>query len=130
MAFFGQTAKAIDGIGQEVGRHVGGAAFEARKHLDNVGHEVGRQVGEAAPKALQKLDQVGQEVGKKVSGAAARTGGWIVKHPGETASIVGCVVAAPLAIAITPLVLGAIGFTSAGVAAGMPPFRTSFYTPC
>lgn len=43
---------------------------------------------------------------------------WVVAHPVETAGIVSCVVAAPVAIAIVPRTLNVAGFTAAGIAAG------------
>lgn len=69
-------------------------------------------------RAWRSLDKFGQEAGKAISGTAVQTGGWIAKHPGQTAGIVSSIIAAPIAIAITPLALGVAGFTSAGIAAG------------
>lgn len=68
--------------------------------------------------ARRAVDAFGQEASKVIGGAAVHTGHWIAKHPGGTVGIVGSFVAAPIAIAVTPLVLGVAGFTSAGVAAG------------
>jgi hypothetical protein len=60
----------------------------------------------------------GQKAGRNIGTAAIVSKDWVVDHPGQTAGIVSCVAAAPLAIAAAPLALGAAGFSSAGVVAG------------
>jgi hypothetical protein len=64
------------------------------------------------------MDAFGQEAGKHTSLAAERTKQWVEKHPGETAGIVACVVAAPIGIGAAYAVLNMVGFTATGVAAG------------
>jgi hypothetical protein len=118
MAFFGHVWTALDGLGQEAGKHVGGAAVNTWKALDGFGQEAGKHVGGTAAVTWQALDGFGQEAGKNVHNAAVNTKDWVVKHPGETAAIAGCVVAPIVAVAAVPAVLGAIGFGSGGVIAG------------
>jgi hypothetical protein len=43
---------------------------------------------------------------------------WILRHPREFVILLACIAAGPIAIAITPEVLGLTGFTSLGIAAG------------
>lgn len=57
----------------------------------------------------------GQQASNTVAAAAVTSKDWVAKNPGHT---VGCVAAAPVAIALAPLALGAAGFTASGVAAG------------
>lgn len=60
----------------------------------------------------------GQNATNAIGSAAITSKDWAVKHPGQTAGMVGCVAAAPVAIAVTPLVMGAVGFSASGVVAG------------
>ncbi|PVH93421.1 hypothetical protein DM02DRAFT_733140 [Periconia macrospinosa] len=98
-----------------MGKSIGPAAGEAWKHVNSFGKEFHKQVSEATPGALQKLGEVGQEARKRLGNAAVHTGNWVVQNPGKTAVVV---VAAPVAIALTPTALSAAGFTSTGVSAG------------
>lgn len=118
MAFLGEVIKALDNFGQQAGTHIGGAAIEAWRHADAFGQEAGKHIGGAAVETWKHLDSFGQEAGNNIGHAVGHSKDWVVGHPGETAGIIGCVVAAPITIAMTPLALGAAGFTSAGVAAG------------
>ena len=43
---------------------------------------------------------------------------WILEHPKEAAELLACLTSAPAAVILTPIVLGLIGFTPLGVAAG------------
>ncbi|KAF1978145.1 hypothetical protein BU23DRAFT_525848 [Bimuria novae-zelandiae CBS 107.79] len=141
MALFGQVWDALDSFGQEAGKHIGGVAADTWKHLDGFGQEASKHIGDATVEAWKHLDGFGQEeagksigcavgqtrkhfdvftqeAGKNSAGAAEHAWNWIAEHPRETFTIVSSVFAAPVAIAVTPLVLGAVGFTSGGVAAG------------
>lgn len=71
-----------------------------------------------AAKAWKYVSNFSQEAGKSIGNAAGNTKDWVVKHPGQTVGMVGCVAAAPVAIAVAPLALGAVGFGSGGVVAG------------
>jgi ElaB/YqjD/DUF883 family membrane-anchored ribosome-binding protein len=151
MSFFNDAWKAVDGFGQEAGKHIGGAANEAGKHLDAFGQEAGKHIGGAANETFKQLDAFGQdaaqkigpalgeawkhveafgqEAGKQISVAAEHTKQWVEEHPGETAGIIACVVAAPVGIAAAYATLHMVGFTTAGVAAGMfPHLSIGYYT--
>ncbi|KAF1831573.1 hypothetical protein BDW02DRAFT_571907 [Decorospora gaudefroyi] len=137
MGFFDDAWKAMDGFGQEAAKQVGPVAGEAWKHLDAFGQEAGKAMGPAAAETWKHLDAFGQEAGKAIGPAAAetwkhmdkfghehvgpaalRTKEWIKEHPGETAGIVACVVAAPVAIGVAGKVLRVAGFARSGVVAG------------
>jgi hypothetical protein len=155
MDFFHNTWKALDGVGQEAGKHIGVAADETSKHLDafekdvgpkiepalgeawkhvdSLGQEAGKHIGGAAHETFRHLDEFGKEVGPKIGPAMEdvwkrmgafgqeaekQTKKWVEKHPGETAGMIACVVAAPLGIAAAHGVLHMVGFTATGVAAG------------
>jgi hypothetical protein len=118
MTLFGHALQALDGLGQQAGKHIGGAAAQTWKHMDALGKATGAHAGQT----WKHLDTFGQKAGQNIGNAAVNTKDWVVTHPGESASIVGCVVAAPLAIAAAPLALGAAGFSSAGIAAGISCF--------
>jgi ElaB/YqjD/DUF883 family membrane-anchored ribosome-binding protein len=118
MSFFHNAWKALDGFGQEAGKRVGSAAHQTFKHLDAFGQDAGRKIGPALGEAWKHMDAFGQEAGKHTSLAAERTKQWVEKHPGETAGIVACVVAAPIGIGAAYAVLNMVGFTATGVAAG------------
>lgn len=98
--------------------HVGRAAFKTGRALDTFGQEAGKRIGPAAVETWKHLDAFGQEAGKNIGNATRPAKDWVSKHPTETARIVGCIVAAPVAIAVAPLALGCVGFTAGGVAAG------------
>ena len=126
MGFFDDAWRAMDGFGQEAAKQIGPAAAEAWKHADKFGQE---QLGPAAAETWKNLDAFGQEAGKHISPAVAETwkhldefgqnaGDWVREHPGETAGIVACVFAAPVAIGAANVGLKIAGFTAAGVAAG------------
>lgn len=100
MAVFARAWGALDAVGQQASRII------SEKAGPTVGH---------APVALSACCQ---ETGKAVGGAAVQTSEWVKKHRGQTAGIVGCVIATPVAIAVTSLVLGAAGFGAAGIVAG------------
>ncbi|KAF7570854.1 hypothetical protein A1F94_005830 [Pyrenophora tritici-repentis] len=117
----GETWKHLDAFGQEAGKHVGPAVGEAWKHMDAFGHEVGKHVGGAAHEAWKNADAFGHEAGKHVGTAAVRGKKWVEEHPKETVGVVGCVLAAPVGIAVARGMLGMAGFTATGVAAGMLP---------
>ena len=119
----------LDAFGQEAAKHIGGAAEEAGKQIDDTvketyehveafGHDAAEQIGPALEEAWKHVDAFGQEAGKQIGIAAEHTKQWVEEHPGETAGIIACVVAAPLGIAAAHGVLHMVGFTAAGVAAG------------
>lgn len=143
----GETWKHLDAFGQEAGKHVGPAVGEAWKHVDAFGHGVGKHIGGAAHEAWKNADAFGQEAsrnvgpvlgeawkhvgafgheaGKRIGTAAVRGKEWVGEHPKETVGVVGCVLAAPIGVAVAGGVLGLAGFTATGIAAGMlPPFLT------
>jgi hypothetical protein len=62
--------------------------------------------------------QLSQQAGKHIGKAAITSKDWVVDHPGQTAGMVSCVAAAPLAMMAAPVVLGAAGFSASGVVAG------------
>ncbi|KAF3052179.1 hypothetical protein E8E11_006864 [Didymella keratinophila] len=97
----GEAVIRADAVGQEAGKHIGGAAVEAWKHANSIGHEAAKTIGPGVGEAIKGADAFSQE-----------------KHPGEIAGIAACVVTTPVAIAVTGQVLGAAGFTAQCVAAG------------
>jgi hypothetical protein len=149
MGFFDNAWKAMDGFAQEATKHIGPAAAEVWKqadkfgqeqlapaaaetwkHLDAFGQEAGKKIGPVAGEAWKRADEFGQEAGKQIGPAAVETwkhmdkfgqdaGEWVREHPGETAGIVACVVAAPVAIGVANVGLKVAGFTAAGVATGL-----------
>lgn len=141
MGFFDDAWKALDGFGQEAGKHIGPVVGEAWKHMDEFGQNAGREIGPAAGEVWKALDGFGQEAGRHIGPAmgeawkhmdefgqnagreigpiARKAKDWIVEHPGETAGLVACVAAAPIVIAVTSQVLTGVGFTRAGIAAGV-----------
>jgi hypothetical protein len=66
-----------------------------------------------------------QQAGKHIGKAAITSKDWVADHPGQTAGMVGCVAAAPVAIIAAPLALTAAGFSASGIVAGnLQPFPT------
>ena len=114
----GDAWKHMDAFGQEAGKHVGGAAHGTFIQLDAFGQDVGPKIGPALEEAWKQADAFGQEAGKYASLAAQHTKQWIKEHPGETAGMIACVVAAPLGIGAAHSVLRMVGFTVKGIAAG------------
>jgi hypothetical protein len=121
MVFLARALNALEAFGQEAGKHINGAAVGTWKQMDAFGQATGASAGLAAARTWKHLDTFGQEAGKNIGNAAVNTKDWVVTHPGQTAGMVGCVVAAPLAIAAAPLALGAAGFSAGGIAAGKYP---------
>jgi ElaB/YqjD/DUF883 family membrane-anchored ribosome-binding protein len=101
MGFFNDAIQKLDGFNQEVSKRAINAVAEANKHI-------GKRVGDVV------------EAAKKFEWEATANGAksWIEKHPGQVAGITAAIVAPPLAIAAVPAMLGGLGFTAAGVAAG------------
>jgi ElaB/YqjD/DUF883 family membrane-anchored ribosome-binding protein len=116
-----EAGKNLDAFGQEAGKQIGGAANETFKQLDEFGQDAAQKVGPALEEAWRHVEAFGQEAGKQISIAAEHTKQWIEEHPGETAGIIACVVAAPVGIVAAHATLHMVGFTAAGVAAGMFP---------
>jgi hypothetical protein len=119
----------LENFGEEAGKHVGATADNVWKALLGAGDQIGKHAGPAAEDAWKKLDVLGQEAGKRIGGVvedakklewerAAGAKSWMENHPKQVAGIAAALVAPPLAIAAVPVVLGGLGFTAAGVAAG------------
>ena len=130
-----ETWKHLDAFGQEAGKRIGPAAAETWKNLDAFGQEAGKQVGSAGVEGWKRADAFGQEAGKHVGPAVGCAAGWVRKHPGTSTGIVGCAVAAPIAIGVTTVGLGIAGFTATGVTAGtcpllLCPFRPRVLSHC
>ncbi|KAF1929417.1 uncharacterized protein M421DRAFT_60806, partial [Didymella exigua CBS 183.55] len=68
--------------------------------------------------AWKTADHVGHEAANTVRHNVGEALEWANEHPGETAGIVACVVAIPVAIAATGPILGAAGFTGQGIDTG------------
>jgi hypothetical protein len=139
------TFQSLENFGEEAGKHVGATADDVWKALLGAGNEIGKYAGPTAEEVWKKLDVLGQEAGKHIGGvvddakkfewdAAADMKSWIKKNPGHTAAdfkswieahpkqaagILAGILAPPLAIAAVPVMLGGLGFTAGGVAAGM-----------
>jgi hypothetical protein len=113
-----EAVNRADASGQEAGKHIRGAAVEAWKHANSDGHEAAKTVGPAVCEAIKDADAFSQEAGKHVGPAIRGTAEWIKEHPGETAGIVACVVATPVAIVMAGQGLSATGFIAKGIAAG------------
>lgn len=142
MAFF-NALNGIDKLGLTVGQTIGPQVVGAVEAINKFRQDVGPQVV-GAINAMEKFGQetgpqfvgavhhfgrgIGQTIGPHVDSAIVKGKDWITKHPGETVAVVGCVAAAPVAIALTPLALGAAGFTAGGVAAGMFTFTPHLST--
>jgi hypothetical protein len=139
------TFQSLENFGEEAGKHVGITADDVWKALLGAGNEIGKHAESTAEDVWKKLDVLGQEAGKHIGGvvedakkfewdAAADVKSWIKKNPGHTAAdfkswveahpkqaagILAGILAPPLAIAAVPVMLGGLGFTAGGVAAGM-----------
>ena len=116
-----EAGKSLDEFRQEAGKQIGDVAKETYGHAEAFGHDAAEQIGPALEEAWKHVDAFGQEAGKQIGIAAGHTKQWIEEHPGETAGIIACVVAAPLSIAAAHGALHMVGFTAAGVAAGKFP---------
>ena len=92
-----------------------GASLKAHVKFHNVILSVSRTIWFAQPSASLP-DAFGQEAGKHVGIAAEHTKQWNEEHPGETAGMIACVVAAPLGIGVAHGVLRMVGFTAKGIA--------------
>jgi len=119
---FGQEAgRQIGHVTNEAGEKIGTAAKETYEHVEAFGQDAAEQIRPALEEAWKDADAFGQEAGKQIGIAAEHTKQWIEEHPGETAGIIACVLAAPLGIAAAHGALHMVGFTAAGVAAGKFP---------
>jgi hypothetical protein len=53
-----------------------------------------------------------------IPGSSEKLKRWIMEHPQESTTLVACLAAGPTAVAITPAVLGLLGFGPLGIVAG------------
>jgi hypothetical protein len=100
--------------------------------LSQFGEDVGKQVKATASEAWDALlggygavSAIAQDNGYKfefkeedLEGMAEKLKRWIREHPKEAATLLACLASAPIAITLTPTILGLIGFTPIGPAAG------------
>ncbi|KAJ4381212.1 hypothetical protein N0V86_003561 [Didymella sp. IMI 355093] len=100
--------------------------------LSQFGEDIGKQVGATASEAWDALlggygavSAIAQENGykfeskeKDLEGMAQKLKRWIQEHPKEAATLLACLASALIAITLTPTMLGLIGFTPIGPAAG------------
>jgi ElaB/YqjD/DUF883 family membrane-anchored ribosome-binding protein len=118
MSFLNNARKAMKSFGKEAGKHIGGATNTASKQIRVFGKDIGPKIAPALEEAWKQADAFGQEAAKQTSAAAKHTKQWVEQHPGETAGMFACVVAAPLGIGVAYSGLHMVGFTATGVAAG------------
>ena len=64
---------------------------------------------------------------KDLAGFSERLKAWILAHPKQFSTLLACIASGPIALAVTPVMLGLVGFTPIGIAAGtyQPPIMFS-----
>ncbi|KAF1962777.1 hypothetical protein CC80DRAFT_487252 [Byssothecium circinans] len=124
------TLKALGGFGEEAGKHVGAVGDDIWKALLGGGQLIQEHAGPVVSDIGRGLDGAAKYVGKHIMSAVkdaekieweklpGDVKEWIEKHPEQTLGIIAGIVAVTVTVATVPAVLGALGFTGEGVAAG------------
>jgi hypothetical protein len=140
------TFQSLENFGEEAGKHVGITADDVWKALLGAGptaEDVWKKLDVLGQGAVVKdankfewdaavdvkswiLKHPGQTAAyvkswmeKNPGQATADVKSWIVEHQGQAAGILAGILAPPLAMAAVPVILGGLGFTVGGAAAGM-----------
>ena len=108
--------------------------------IQEFGEDMAKRLGSTADEFWQKMSSSDfvKEIGQKtlpkfnfteedLSGFSERLRLWILAHPIEFATLLACIAAGPIVIAITPAMLGLFGFTPLGIAAGKLPIIPVFF---
>jgi hypothetical protein len=116
---------------QEAGQHADALAHKVGesdwKFIEEFGEDMAKRIGNTADDFWKTISQITSPKiqftndGISVDGLPEmfeKLKQWILPHPTEFVTLWACIAAGPIAIAITPEVLGLAGFTSLGVAAG------------
>jgi hypothetical protein len=85
--------------------------------LNGFRHEISRRGAEQGLPALGR--EAGLEAVKHIGAAAEHTKEWAVKNPGKAGAVASSIVASPIMASLALPIIGAVGFGSGGVAAGM-----------
>jgi hypothetical protein len=142
----GNAAKELDQFGQDIPKHAGNAAKELDqfgqdipKHAGNIIEHVGKHVATTVDDLRNALLEAGEKAGNYVGdvtetvknidweGTAYGLKDWVVANPELAVAIAAAVVVPMISIAVVPPVLGTLGWTAGGVAAGQ--LRQTQY-PC
>ncbi|KAH6870719.1 hypothetical protein BKA58DRAFT_440258 [Alternaria rosae] len=101
------------------------------KFVAQFGEDMAKQLGSTAGDFWEKLGSgdiihdIGQvaipniEFTKEdLSGFSERLKAWILANPKQFTTLLACIASGPIALAVTPVMLGLVGFTPIGIAAG------------
>lgn len=102
--------KFMSAFGEEMAKKFGVATEDVWKTLINGNIPTGSEEDGGSKFTFSEEDMPG--FGEKLKK-------WISEHPIEIATLLACIVVGPTAVVMTPALLGLLGFTPLGVAAGM-----------
>ncbi|KAL1792782.1 hypothetical protein ACET3X_009289 [Alternaria dauci] len=99
--------------------------------IEDFGQDMAKRLGSTADDFWQKtssghlLEDIGQATLPKIdftqedlSGFSERLKEWIVSNPKQFTTLLACIASGPIVAVITPTMLGLVGFTPIGIAAG------------
>ncbi|KAG9185285.1 hypothetical protein G6011_07829 [Alternaria panax] len=101
------------------------------KFIDDFGEDMAKRLGSTADDFWQKLSSGDllkdispaswptiEFTQKDLSGFSENIKEWILSNPGQFATLLACIASGPIVAAVTPAMLGLVGFTPIGIAGG------------
>ncbi|KAI4702137.1 hypothetical protein J4E81_002499 [Alternaria sp. BMP 2799] len=101
--------KFITQFGEDMAKHLGTTAGDCWEKLSS--GDIIHDIGQAA---IPNIDFTKEDL----SGFSERLKEWILANPKQFSTLLACIASGPIALAVTPAILGLIGFTPIGIAAG------------
>ncbi|KAI4680069.1 uncharacterized protein J4E88_005960 [Alternaria novae-zelandiae] len=101
--------KFITQFGEDMAKHLGTTAGDFWEKLSSgdIMHDIGQST----------LPNV-EFTKKDLAGFSERLKAWILANPKQFSTLLACIASGPIALAVTPVMLGLVGFTPIGIAAG------------